>query len=145
MFRNRKLLLGMLIVFLIVMFIIIFRNPGFDYPSDQIRYEQTYRVVSVIDGDTFQIGTGEIVRLICVDAPEFGEAGYVEATQYLSELILDRDVMLESDVSDRDSYGRLLRYVYSDGIFVNREVVKSGHAEVFPYGEDTERCEEIGL
>ena len=99
----------------------------------------------MIDGDTFQIGTGEIVRLICVDAPEFGEAGYVEATQYLSELILDRDVMLESDVSDRDSYGRLLRYVYSDGIFVNREVVKSGHAEVFPYGEDTERCEEIGL
>lgn len=109
-------------------------------------------VVRIIDGDTFELASGEIVRLICVDTPETGGGsdGAEEAAQFLSLLILDREVRLENDSDDKDAYGRLLRYVYvnvsySDGeIFVNKEIVEQGYGSVFRYGNDTARCDEIG-
>ncbi len=43
----------------------------------------------------------------------------------------DRSVRLEFDVQQRDSYGRLLAYVYlDDGTFVNAWLVEHGYAEV---------------
>ena len=35
---------------------------------------------------------------------------------------------LESDVADRDKYGRLLRYIYVDDLLVNAELVRLGYA-----------------
>src|SRR3989338_4462451 len=104
-------------------------------------------VTEIIDGDTFVIGNGETVRLICVDTPEQGESGYEEAKDFLSFLVLGREVRLEKDVSEMDQYGRLLRYVYigTIEIFVNKEIVQQGYCKVFPYGNDTKRCGEIGL
>ena len=86
--------------------------------------------IRVIDGDTFAFANGTSVRLICIDAPEKGEEGYAEAGEYLSSLIINSTLRLESDVSETDAYGRLLRYVYSDDVFVNREMVRTGHARV---------------
>jgi len=110
--------------------------------------EQRFLVVNVTDGDTFEIATGEQVRLICVDAPERGEEGYKEAKNFLSNLILGEEVRLEQDTEDKDSYGRLLRYVYinisEDELFINKEIVQGGYGSLFPYGNDTERCDEIG-
>lgn len=100
-------------------------------------------VTNIVDGDTFDIFSGERIRMICIDSPEKGEKGYEEAAQYLEYLILHKEVTLEKDVSENDSYRRLLRYVYVDGIFVNKEMVKSGNAVLFPYGNDTKRCREI--
>lgn len=105
-------------------------------------------VLEIIDGDTFKLGNGEIVRLICVDAPEKGKEGYEEAKEFLSFLILNKEVRMEKDVSDKDEYGRLLRYAYVNDsyngeIFVNREIVQQGYAEVFRYGNDTSKCGEI--
>ena len=37
-------------------------------------------------------------------------------------------VRLEKDISETDKYGRLLRYVYVDGDFVNLELVRGGYA-----------------
>jgi endonuclease YncB( thermonuclease family) len=100
----------------------------------------------IIDGDTFEYN-GEIIRLICVDAPEKGEEGYGEASDFLGSLIIGGELKLEKDVSNKDKYGRLLRYVYvgngDEEIFVNKEMVASGNAEVFRYGEDTKKCDEI--
>jgi len=98
-------------------------------------------VVKVIDGDTFQIASGETVRLTCVDTPETGTEGADDATNFLFSLIYNQEVRLESDKDDKDAYGRLLRYVYvnynGEEIFVNKEII-------FPYGNNTARCEEIG-
>ncbi len=44
---------------------------------------------------------------------------------------------LERDVSERDRFGRLLRYVYVDGILVNAELVREGYAETLFYPPDT--------
>ena len=35
---------------------------------------------------------------------------------------------LEKDESDTDRFGRLLRFVYADGILVNAELVREGYA-----------------
>ena len=114
-------------------------------------------VLEVIDGDTFKLGNGDVVRLICVDAPERGKKGYEEAKEFLIGMILDKDVRLESDADDKDEYGRLLRYVWVNSselkwaydveslreIFVNKELVVGGYASVFRYGNSTKRCGEI--
>lgn len=100
-------------------------------------------VVRVIDGDTFELYNGEIVRLICIDSPEKGKEGYDEAKNYLSFLILNKEVRLEKDVNDKDIYGRLLRYVYVDDIFVNKEMVEKNYAKIFRFGNDTMLCDEI--
>jgi micrococcal nuclease len=40
---------------------------------------------------------------------------------------------LERDVSETDPYGRLLRYVYVDSIFVNAKLVREGLARAKAY------------
>jgi len=47
------------------------------------------------------------------------------------------DVWLERDISETDIYGRLLRYVYVDDIFVNAELVRQGLAWAEAYEPDT--------
>jgi len=70
-------------------------------------------VTKVIDGDTIEISSGATVRLICIDAPEIEEPFYEEAKQKTTDLLLNKEVCLEKDVSDTDQDGRLLRYVYN--------------------------------
>ncbi|MBI2629272.1 thermonuclease family protein [Candidatus Pacearchaeota archaeon] len=90
---------------------------------------QEATAIQVIDGDTFQIQTGEYVRLIGINAPERTEKYYDESTSFLRSLIFDKAIILESDLDNRDSYGRLLRYAYSsDGKLINEELVRRGYA-----------------
>mgnify|MGYP003862682391 CR=1 FL=1 len=93
-------------------------------------------VSRVVDGDTFVIATGQRVRLIGIDTPEVNQPYYFEAKQKLTSLIANKDVEMEKDVSETDKYGRLLRYVYVDALFVNAELVKEGYARVFTYPPD---------
>ena len=73
----------------------------------------TAEIVSrVIDGDTIVLASGERVRLIGLDAPEIGEPGADEATQFVRERVEGLTVWLESDGADRDRFGRLRRYVW---------------------------------
>ncbi len=60
-------------------------------------------------------------------------------------------VRLMKDKSERDKYGRLLRYVYVGKIFVNERLVKAGHARAKRYEPDVkyaslfERAEEKAI
>jgi micrococcal nuclease len=96
----------------------------------------TTEVVRVVDGDTFVITSGEKVRLIGVDTPETSEPYYEEATDYLSAQVLGKEVLLEGDTSETDKYGRLLRYVWADGLLVNERLVREGFAEAKAYEPD---------
>ena len=106
-------------------------------------------VTDVIDGDTFKIYSGETIRLICIDAPEIDTEEGEEAKAFLEFTILNREVIFEKDIDDKDVYNRLLRYAYLNDsetgrlIFVNRLMVKDGYAEVFRYGNNTKKCDEI--
>lgn len=108
--------------------------------SPDLKNLQTAKVTRVIDGDTIELENNQRVRYIGIDTPEtvdprkpvqcFGQ----EASAKNKELVEGKTVNLEKDVSDIDKYGRLLRYVYVDNIFVNDYLVKEGfaHASTFP-------------
>ena len=94
------------------------------------------KVIQVIDGDTIAIEGGYHVRYFGIDAPEKNEPLYLEAKQANEELVAGKRVKLEKDTSDKDRYGRLLRYVYVDDIFVNAEMVRRGYAYAKAYPPD---------
>jgi len=92
-------------------------------------YIDSYKEISyVIDGDTLKTKDGKSIRLIGINAPEIGEPCSLEAKKKLEELIIGKRLRLEKDVGDKDEYGRLLRYVYADDLFVNAEMIKIGLA-----------------
>ena len=94
-------------------------------------YEEIVRVSYVIDGDTFDLADGRRVRLIGIDARERGDEYYKEATDFLKRLIEGREVLLRRDVSETDKYGRLLRYVFMEDVFINEILVREGYATTF--------------
>ena len=107
-------------------------------------------VTKVIDGDTIAIEGGEVVRYIGIDTPETDrECFSEEATNKNEELVGGKLVKLEKDISERDRYNRLLRYVYvrdpseastrggqAGQVFVNEELVRLGYANVVSYPPD---------
>lgn len=107
------------------------------------------RVARVIDGDTVDLADGRRVRYVGMDAPEevvkAGPAAKAkqeecfakEATEENRKLVEGKTVRLVKDVSELDKYGRLLRYVYIDDVFVNDVLVRSGHARVMGIPPDT--------
>ncbi|MEO0230580.1 MAG: thermonuclease family protein [candidate division WOR-3 bacterium] len=106
--------------------------------------EEAGLVTRVIDGDTIVVllnGREEKVRLIGIDTPERGRPYFEEATKKTAELVLGKKVRLEKDVSERDKYGRLLRYVYVGSIFLNAELVRQGYAMVYTYPPDVKYSE----
>jgi micrococcal nuclease len=93
-------------------------------------FGNTVKVVRVIDGDTFEIESGEKVRMIGINTPEISDIYGKEAKYYLSNLILNKTVELKSDniSKNRDRYQRLLRYVILDGIDINKLMISDGYA-----------------
>ena len=76
--------------------------------------------------------------MIGIDAPESQkrwkkEEGYYgkESKAYLTELLKDKKVRLETDIDSLDRYGRTLAYVYlEDDTFVNAVLLKEGYAVI---------------
>lgn len=102
-------------------------------------------VERVVDGDTVIVvvdGRRERLRYIGIDAPENAQNGRPgecfgrEAAQRNEQLVGGRTVGLEKDVSERDRYGRLLRYVYVGDLMVNAELVRGGYARAVRYAPD---------
>jgi len=121
-------------------------NPPLDsqtssvVPNPSTSDTDIYKVTKIVDGDTLDIETGDRIRLICIDTPEVGEYYYEEASDYLERLVLGEDIELVKDISETDRYGRLLRYIYLDGDFINEKMVKQGYAKAYPYSPDTSLC-----
>jgi len=144
-------LIPLFIVFILLIFGSIWNNNANTNQSKQTTTinknlnnlsDAFYQVTSIIDGDTIYIQGGEKVRLVCINTPEVGEKGYEEARDYLESLILLHDVRLEKDVSERDQYSRLLRYIYTqDGRFVNEMLVRGGYAKAYRFPPDVKYCD----
>lgn len=104
---------------------------GEDYPSQGI-------VKRVIDGDTIELKSGEIVRYIGIDAPEtiyskkMSEAFWKEATEANKRLVEGKTVRLEYDKQVKHD-NRLLAYIYVGDVFVNGELVRKGFALYSPF------------
>jgi endonuclease YncB( thermonuclease family) len=105
------------------------------------------RCINVVDGDTIDVlidGEEYRVRYIGIDTPETpGDCYSQEAMRRNEELVLDRALCLEKDVSETDRYGRLLRYVYVNDVFVNTKLVSEGYALASTYPPDVEHAKDF--
>jgi micrococcal nuclease len=93
--------------------------------------ELSGKVVSIADGDTFTLLTGDNrqvkVRLHGIDCPEKKQDYGTVARQKLSDLVFQRQVTVEQ--KDVDRYKRVVGIVYNDQeLCVNEELLKSGLA-----------------
>ncbi|MFA5015256.1 MAG: thermonuclease family protein [Actinomycetota bacterium] len=138
-----------LIIVLSIIFSFIFSGCGlyYDYgkagDSDGIEDGSRNLVKEVVDGDTIVLSNGSRVRLIGINTPEHGMYFFEEAREVLGTIVLGKEIVLEKDISDKDKYGRLLRYVYAGDLFVNLEMVKRGFANTYTYPPDIKYNEEF--
>ena len=108
----------------------------------------------IIDGDTFLIEGGYSVRVLGIDADERGYPCYEAAKTGLEELILNKEVRLETPKQnkfatgqegkeDLDQWCRYLRYVFLGSQNISLELVKEGLAVARSSPEDVKYREEI--
>jgi micrococcal nuclease len=127
------------VAFLSVVLVTLIAGCGAEPQTDSAASEEA-TVLFVIDGDTVEIsllGQTERLRLVGIDAPELDECGYEEARSLLADLVEGADVRLERDVSDRDRFGRLLRFVWVGDVLVNEALVREGVAIARRFPPDT--------
>lgn len=97
-------------------------------------------LIEAIDGDTIKVrfnGKVETVRYLLIDTPESKNPNMCvqpyakEAYLRNSELVKSGKLTLEFEQGNtRDSYGRLLAYVFVDGESIQEKLLKEGYARV---------------
>ncbi|MEI4769711.1 thermonuclease family protein [Psychrobacillus sp. FJAT-51614] len=124
--------------------------------SEQIPVE----LIEVIDGDTIKVnynGNVETIRYLLIDTPEtnhkqLGTQPLSDEAKYRNNEILNSgELTIEFDVGNRlDDYGRMLAYIYIDGVSVQESLLEEGLARVayvFPpntrYLDDFEKASKI--
>ena len=81
----------------------------------------------------------QVVRVVDGDTIVFS----LEASAANSQLLAAGRACLEKDISERDRYGRLLRYVWlSDGRLVEEELLREGFAALTTFPPDIKYIEE---
>jgi len=132
-----------LLGFILAVIIVVATQSGWLNRSSQVIQQNQpglYQIAHFVDGDTIAVnmdGRTETVRFIGIDTPETHKPDTPvqcygpEAANYTKSLIGSNKVRLQADPLDtnRDRYGRLLRYVYlPDGTLVQERLVSEGYA-----------------
>lgn len=113
-------------------------------------------IVRVVDGDTIKIkldnnNKEETVRLLLVDTPESVhptkpvQPFAIEASDFVKKLLpKGKDVKIELGTNERDKYGRLLAYLFTDGKMVNQLLLEKGYARVaYVFAPNTKYIDEF--
>ncbi len=101
-------------------------------------------VIKVVDGDTidvaidlgFDISITKNVRLAGIDTPESRTKDLhekklgLEAKEYLKKsLDTDKEVLIKTELPDStEKYGRILGWLYVDGVCINTKMIDEGYA-----------------
>lgn len=94
-------------------------------------------VIRVSDGDTVKLQGQGSVRLIGVDCPEKAQPGGLEAKEFTTRALMDKEVEVELCAKQpTDRYGRGLAMIYVQDrtgrrVLFNAELVKQGYARVY--------------
>jgi len=145
------------LIFLITLLVVVATQSGWLSKAPQIAEQNQpglYTINHYVDGDTIAVnmnGSVEIVRFIGVDTPETHKPntpvqcyGPDAAAHTKSEISKFGKVRLQADPLDtnRDIYGRLLRYVYlPDGTLLDKEIIADGYGFAyldFPFSQKAE-------
>lgn len=102
-----------LLIFLILIVAILISR--WDYFTGRYVIKKKGGTLIVIDGDTFWSKRhNNKIRIYGIDCPEKGESGYLEAKDYLYELLESSSLRVVKKGIDK--YGRILA-----DVFINRE------------------------
>jgi micrococcal nuclease len=107
-----------------------------------------YKVIRIIDGDTFEVlidSMSQKVRFTHIDTPERKQPFYKVAKQFVSDLCFGRYVRLIYNPANMyDRYGRLLAEIsLEDGRILNKEIIKNGLAWHFKKYSDSKEYAEL--
>ena len=123
-----------ILIFLILTFLLLNYSFLDSLVISFLAPEETVFIERVIDGDTI-VSNGSSIRLLGINSPEKGELYSFESTEFLENMVLNKNV--EIRITGKDRYYRDLAYVFIDGENVNLELVKNGFANFyFPSGKD---------
>lgn len=89
--------------------------------EEQTQKYEKVKIIKVVDGDTVYVSFDDKseykLRMIGIDTPESTishEPYGKEASEFTKKMLLGKTVYLESDVSETDKYGRILRYIWME-------------------------------
>jgi len=127
------------IFYTVILLSIIWSSFTFLVQLYSLEIDETSISTFIVDGDTFDIYSGDRIRLADIDTPEKGEWGYYEATEALRTLIYNKKVYLDiDDIGWTDRYGRLVCLVYVDYnsthyLNVNEVLLVGGFASIWDH------------
>ncbi len=116
-----------------------------DQPSDNATlisvkskpYRYRVSLKRVIDGDTLELQSGQVIRLLGINTPEVqsryrdGEAGGEKAKEWLKETLSQPELFIEYDQQQRDKYDRALAHCFlPDGRYLNAMLIEQGLASL---------------
>lgn len=117
---KKKMVVGMMVVALLSTMVLGVEKYG------NLKFE-TSTVINVVDGDTFDIGNGERVRMYGINAPEYPNGCMAEdSKKRLSDLILNKKIKIIN--KGKDNFGRSLGMIYIDKLSINKVLVTEGLA-----------------
>lgn len=153
------------ILFLLVIALLLV-IPAVDYGQAANQTSSKYtkaQVINVVDGDTIDVKwlagpklPATRIRMIGINTPESTtrvEPYGKEATNYTTKHLKGKIVWLEKDVSEKDKYGRALRYVWlseppakpmfdhARKSMFNARLVAEGYAQVATFPPDVKYAE----
>jgi len=116
--------------------------------------KQTALVREVLTGDTVRLESGKTLKFIGLQAPplqsiiplmrQYGS----EALEFNKNKAAGKKILIEWGSQIRDDQKNFLGYVFlEDGTFINREILKAGHAKlrIIPpnirYADEFQKCE----
>ena len=112
------------------------------FTKDCLKENKYYFVKAVCDGDTISLTSCDRsqkekkIRLLGIDAFESKQGFYgKEAKDFLTNLVLNKNVCIETDIEEKDKYERTLGYVFINEslVFINEELLKTGHAILYSF------------
>ena len=107
-------------------------------------------IEKVIDGDSVEAnirGKREQIRFIGIDAPELAQKPWGKRSRkFLEDLISASgwQVRIEYDVEKRDTYDRILAYLWSrDNKLINEEMLVNGYAVLFTFPPNVKHVDRL--
>ncbi len=102
-------------------------------PTASVCGPRTAKVVSFVDGDTFELDDGRKIRLLLVDTPEItkgkNDCYGQEAADFTRAFLEGKTVQLTYDEAEcLDRYQRTLAFVAVDGKELNQALARQGYA-----------------
>ncbi len=130
-------------------------NIDSGFSKDCSTSKKVFVVIKVFDGDTILVNAGGAsnhsfkIRFLGIDAFESNQNIYgKQAKDFLTKLALNKTVCIETDIEEKDRYGRTLGYVFLKSVSkdlnkeknlrkkdlsINEVLVKNGQALLYAF------------